>query len=466
MDMIINFPSFAANKELISKTPLARRLISDGLKRYSGNKKYLVAISGGPDSVALTVLVWALGYEIGCAHVNYHLRGRESDGDEAFCRDFCHALDIPLHVHSVHMKGNRSLVGESLQEMARNLRYTFFERISREGGYDHIATAHHLDDSIESFFINLLRGTGIDGLTGIPRERGNILRPFTGVKRDEIKAFLDRFAIPYRVDSSNESADYLRNRIRHGVIPQVEEITPAFRSVMGQNLDRLSATSKWLSDETGKWFDTYAVAGEDLVQIDRKGFSPETPVILIYQVFKPYGFQWSEMAKLKNLLLGQSGKSLHSATHELLIDRASVYIRKKQIAGKPEHFTLGRRDLDEGIRVSLPAGIIEGRKLSGQGQDVNGDQDSLYIPESQLSYPLSIRRWRRGDRFQPAGMQGRHQNVSNFLTNRKVGVLEKEAVFVLADANRILWVIGYRKAVAGSPSSSTGPGLFFRYQRQ
>lgn len=457
------FPAFESIREAIARSPFRRQAEESLPEKQDAGQRYLVALSGGPDSVAMAVLLWSMGYRIGCAHMNYHLRGKDSDDDEEFCRTLCKKLDLPVYVKSVRLKDDFKGSKKSWQELARDLRYDFFDEVIERHGYDFIITAHHLDDSVETFLNNLIRGTGIEGLTGIPGQRDKILRPFLRLRKTDILSFLDRFSIPYRKDISNEGVDYLRNRVRHRVIPSFAEENDSFFKVMEKNMERLQAVDAWLTAQVESWKQSYSFRADGSDQFLRSGFSTGTPLTLIYRLFKSYGFQWSEMEKLKNLLTGQPGKMISSKSHTLLVDRERIIVRIRADETSFTQIVLDEKGLVDGMHFSLPSGILEVRTdLDKNPANLNGKTD-VCISAGEIHFPLTIRTWRPGDRFQPSGMSGKHQNVSDFLTNLKLDRFAKRKVCVLADRNRILWVIGYRPAEGLSDCQHTGSCVCFNY---
>ncbi len=457
------FPAFESIREAIARSPFRRQAEESLPEKLDAGQRYLVALSGGPDSVAMAVLLWSMGYRIGCAHMNYHLRGRDSDGDEEFCRALCRELNVPAFFRSVRLKDDFKDSRKSCQELARDLRYAFFEELVELEGFDFVITAHHLDDSIETFFNNLIRGTGIEGLTGIPMYRGHILRPFLTLRKEDILSFLNRFSIPYREDVSNEGVDYLRNQVRHMVIPACTEGNDSFFQVMEKNMERLQAVHAWLLNQVDDWKQKFYNRADGSDQFLRSGFSPDTPITLIYQIFKVYGFQWSEIAKIKDLLTGQPGKLISSKSHTLLVDREKILVRKKEDKTMFTTFVLQRKELIDGARFSVSSGSIDVRKDRYEGASISHGKNGMCIPEKDLEFPLTIRRWRPGDRFQPSGMAGKHQKVSDFLTHLKLDRFRKQEVLVLTDRNRILWVIGYRCAELSAEGQPGMPCVCFIY---
>jgi tRNA(Ile)-lysidine synthase len=437
-------PPFKQIQPEIAQHPVAV-ILKNHLERLSPNSsRYLVALSGGPDSTALLVLAWSLGIELEAAHINYKLRDEDSDDDELFCVELCRDLDIPIHQKALDTKGALKDAGKSLQTFARDARYAFFEKVCEISKINTILTAHHMDDSIESFFINLLRGTGLDGLTGIPEKRDNIIRPLLTVQKADIINFLTQFSIPFRKDQTNEENAYVRNQIRNQLIPVIENIQPAYRTVMQSDMDRLKSTALLLSNELVKWKAQNMQAEPGKMSFLRSGFDQEVGDALIFQIFKPFGIQWSEVNKLKTAIQGQPGKLFQTQSHIILIDRDHVIVRLNHHSISFQAISLEKAEILNAKVIDLPAGqlTIHSNQASAQS---TGTKNSIILDASMIKFPLMIRQWLPGDRFQPSGMAGKHQKISDFLTNRKVDRIEKENVLVLADQKIIYWIIGYRK---------------------
>jgi tRNA(Ile)-lysidine synthase len=437
-------PPFKQIQLEIAQHPVAI-ILKNHLERLSPNsRRYLVALSGGPDSTALIVLSWSLGIEVEAAHMNYKLRDEDADNDERFCVELCEELDIPIHQKALETKSAMKDAGKSLQTFARNARYAFFEKVSAENQIDTILTAHHMDDSIESFFINLLRGTGLDGLTGIPVKRDNIIRPLLQVQKTDIINFLTQFSIPFRKDKTNEKNAYLRNQIRNQLIPVIQSIQPSYRTILQSNMDRLKSAAQLLANELEKWKTQNMQAEPGKMSFLKSGFDQEVGDAFIFQIFKPFGIQWSEVHKLRTAIQGQPGKFFQTQSHIILIDRDHVFVRENHHSSSFQAISLEETDILNTDVINVPAGKLRFRSNLASGK-LTAEKNSIILDISMVKFPLMIRRWLPGDRFQPSGMAGKHQKISDFLTNSKVDRIAKENVLVLADQKMIYWVIGYRK---------------------
>lgn len=382
------------------------------------------------------------GFNVGVAHCNFQLRGTESEEDEVLVAEQAAALGIPCYNRRFDTKGEMAATGESVQIAARRLRYGWFAELCTDEGYDTIAVAHHADDSIETFFINLLRGTGLKGLTGISLTNGRIIRPLLFATRHEINDYAKAHKIPFREDSSNRSTKYLRNKIRLGIVPRLREIVPSFTQTMGSNIDRLTDAQHFINHAIGK-IEAEAVehfGGEDIInpaKIDR-GFPLN---FVIYELMSQnYGFKGDVVDSLCDALrAGATGKRFYSRDWVAYIDRGRIVISRIGVDDECEvPFDLGKSKVYCGNSVLY----IERTNID--------HIDSLFQPDNialldadTLTEPLTLRKWREGDRFVPLGMSG-EKKVSDYLINAKVSMAEKSRQFVLCAGEQIVWLVGHR----------------------
>ena len=397
--------------------------------------RILVAVSGGVDSVVLLHVLIELDCTVEVAHVNYHLRGSNSDGDEAFVRRLCEEMSIPIHVHHVWLKDQLESLPGSLQEEARNIRYTYFEEILNTRDLTKVATAHHLDDNIETVLLNLVKGSGPSGMTGIPRVNGRIIRPLLDCTHEEIIIYARSRQLIWRTDATNDNLIYDRNRMRHSVIPEIEKIHPGYRKSMGRSIANMVATNdalsqyvEWLrgnmkqTDPPFTTFDLHAVAGHSL------------NIATLYLLVSPYGFNHSQCG---DILTARSGAEFHSSTHILVVDRASLHVAPNDIA-KPKSISIQEEGIYSNGYQQL---ILEQTRDIEHSSDVNVD----LIPSAITSFPLTWRPWQPGDQFQPFGMAGKHQKVQDYFTDRKVSFPDKWKGTVLVDHEGvIIWLVGFR----------------------
>ncbi|MBQ2797468.1 MAG: tRNA lysidine(34) synthetase TilS [Tidjanibacter sp.] len=408
----------------------------------TADNRILLTVSGGVDSMVMMHLFVEAGFNVGVAHCNFQLRGTESEEDEVLVAEQAAALGVPCYNRRFDTKGEMAATGESVQIAARRLRYGWFAELCTDEGYDTIAVAHHADDSIETFFINLLRGTGLKGLTGISLTNGRIIRPLLFATRHEINDYAKAHKIPFREDSSNRSTKYLRNKIRLGIVPRLREIVPSFTQTMGSNIDRLTDAQHFINHAIGK-IEAEAVehfGGEDIInpaKIDR-GFPLN---FVIYELMSQnYGFKGDVVDSLCDALrAGATGKRFYSRDWVAYIDRGRIVISRIGVDDECEvPFDLGKSKVYCGNSVLY----IERTNID--------HIDSLFQPDNialldadTLTEPLTLRKWREGDRFVPLGMSG-EKKVSDYLINSKVSMAEKSRQFVLCAGEQIVWLVGHR----------------------
>lgn len=398
--------------------------------------KLLIAISGGLDSVVLTHLCHKANLDFALAHCNFNLRAKESDADEAFVLDLAETLERELFIQNFDTKTYATTQRLSIQMAARELRYEWFQEIAAKLHFDYILTAHHADDNLETLLINLTRGTGIDGLTGIPEVNDNIVRPLLKFSRDAIESYTKKEQLKWREDSSNASTKYLRNKLRHEVIPVLKEINPQLLQNIERTICHLNDTADIVEESVGavlkraiKNIDAHAVVYnvEAFIKLNN-------PKAYLFEVFKDYGF--SEWNDVENLLKAQSGKQVFSATHKLLKDRNTLILT-------PLTTKVSR---DE-ISISLEDKAIEtarGYLYFDAVEDISSHtKNEIYVDAKTLNFPLIVRHWKKGDYFCPLGMKGK-KKLSKFFKDEKLSLLDKENCLLLCSQNEIVWVINYR----------------------
>lgn len=398
--------------------------------------KYLVALSGGADSVTLLWVLHELRYQIEACHCNFQLRGAESDRDEQFCVQLCEQLGIPLHRIHFDTRLYAEVHKESIELAARNLRYRYFAQLKEDVEADGICVAHHQDDTVETMLINLIRGAGIQGLTGISAKNGDILRPLLCVDRKEILAYLEEKGQDYVTDSTNLVDDVVRNKIRLNIIPMLKEINPAASKNIAQAAHHLEEANKMLS--------SIAICGEKsedgtirvaVLEIE----SAASAEYALYSSLSPYGFRGKAITEIL-ASLHSTGKTWTSETHQLVIDRDCILIREK----KTEAFQ-GMKIPETGCYV-LPRD--EKIKLSIREREIDFSPSKekflITLDADAVTFPLHLRLAQNGDTFHPFGMKGK-KLVSDYLTDRKKNLFEKQSQLVLEDAKgQIIWVVGER----------------------
>lgn len=407
------------------------------------SSRFLIALSGGPDSVAMLWAFKALEMDIQAAHVNYGLRGEESKLDEQFCLELCEHLGIKIHIHKSDPEQLVDISQESFQNLARDDRYRFFEKIMNSTGIDVLCTAHHFDDSIETFFINLLRGTGIRGLIGIPHRRENIFRPLLNFSKVSIKEFLDEFELPFRIDKTNVKSVYVRNQIRNELIPKMKDIQPNFDTIMSSNLERLMAIDEVIRFDVEKLRIKYVDESENVHAIDKTLFKNKISKYLIYQLFLDYSVKWKDYDQLLRISVADPGKKLTTSSHEILNDRNVLWVYKSHDQSEFRTIRLLTKSIDSGSTDILPLGTITYEFITLNEEPTSWNQNEIYLNPELVDH-FSVRSWKSGDRMNSIGMAGHHQKVSDILTNLKVSQFERSRITVLEAKNTILWIVGYK----------------------
>ena len=404
--------------------------------------RILVAVSGGVDSMVLFSLMHESGYRIGVAHCNFQLRGEESREDEEMVRREVARLGLPLYNRRFETLEEMERTGESMEMAARRLRYAWFEELCCEHGYDLIAIAHHADDSIETFFINLLRGTGLRGLTGIHTRNGRLIRPLMFASRREILEYATQHQIPFREDSSNRSTKHLRNKIRLGLVPRIREINAKFTSLMQRNIDRLTDTQRFVDASIAQI--RRAVVEQEgeisTIHVDRIDEAYPHHFVIYELLNSAYGFKGDVIDSLCHALdEGLSGRRFYAPHHVAYIDRGRI-----QVAPISEEDPCEVAVEREMMRAYCGSSVLHFEYCDIDTlKDFGVPAEMAQVDADRLHFPLTIRRWREGDWFVPFGMTGRRK-VGDFLIDQKVSMAEKERQFVLLSGEDIVWVIGRR----------------------
>ena len=396
-------------------------------KLFNLQDKILVALSGGADSVALLRVLLSLGYTCECAHCNFHLRGLESDRDEAFVRQLCEKQGIPLHVTHFDTSAYAKEHHISIEMAARELRYEWFEHIRKEIGASAIAVAHHRDDSVETFLLNLMRGAGINGLKGIPVKNGLIVRPLLSVSREDILDYLQAIHQDFVTDSTNMEDEYMRNKIRLNIIPVMKEVNPSIMETIQETTFRFSEISNiYRQDRTEAITRKVISTSPDMFRISLADILEDlAPLSLLHEVLFPKGFNASQIQDIyRSLSSSQSGKLFFSTEWEVLRDREYIWIKKKAPAQ-----SIPEIKMDEVNRT--PSFVIP------------RDKHIACLDADKIKQPLTIRKWERGDKFVPLGMNGK-KNVSDYLTDKKYSLFQKENQYVVCCGDDIVWLVNER----------------------
>ena len=400
---------------------------------FLNGKKLLLAVSGGVDSMVLAYLIQQSGFQIGVAHCNFMLRAEESNQDYNFVEDYCINNGIPFFGKEFNTKAYAEENKLSIQLAARQLRYGWFDELSATEGFDYLLTAHHLDDSVETFLINFTRGTGIEGLTGIPQQNEKIVRPLLIFSREEIENYANQNTIAWREDSSNVSDKYLRNKIRHAIIPVLKELNRGFLSSFQNTVENLQQVESMASDAS-------AIKYQEIVSEEETEVKINLPKLLelpnykayLYQWLKPYGFTaWED---IYDLTVAQSGKQILSETHRLLKDRELLIISGINNNQDSTHY------IDENFNS---AGLPIKLHFSDQNHITNATANTIFVDKLSLKFPLTLRKWQEGDYFYPSGMHGK-KKVSKYFKDEKFSLVDKEKTWLLCSENQIIWIVNHR----------------------
>ena len=398
------------------------------------NKKLLLAVSGGLDSMVLLHLLQQLPYTIAIAHCNFQLRGIESFEDQSFVQNYALQHQIPFYYTQFDTQAFANDYKLSTQVAARELRYDWFYEQLELHQFDFVLTAHHADDNLETFLINLSRGTGLDGLSGIPAQNDAVLRPLLPFSRAAIEEYAKANNLQWREDSSNASDKYLRNQIRHHLVPILKELNPDFLKAFGMTQEYLQQAQELVADAASMVYQQVAREEEDTIYFDLKQLLRlPNYASYLYQWLKEYGFSaWDD---IYNLVDSQSGKQVFSSEYRLLKDRDFFILSPIQEPEKELYFIEKNQD-----KVKIPL-KLQFCKVA----DINkADSSTIFVDESKLSYPLVLRKWQEGDFFYPLGMKGKSKKVSKFFKDEKMALLDKENTWLLCSNDAIVWVIGMR----------------------
>lgn len=396
--------------------------------------KFYIAVSGGIDSMVLLHLFQHFPFTFGVLHCNFKLRGEESDADMRFIHDYCEENRLQLKIGFFETELIAKELKMSIQETARNLRYNWFYEQMEENNVDFVATAHHLDDQLETFLINLSRGTGIDGLTGIPEINDQIIRPLLPFSRDEIENYAKENDIQWREDSSNASDKYLRNKIRHQVAPILKEINPNFLDSFKKTIDYLNDAKEMANDASYIVFKEVAEEVENSTYFSIKKLTqiPNYKAYL-YTFLKDFGFTaWNDIYDLVN---AQSGKQVFSETHVVLKDREKLILSERKSTDKSEIFII--ESIESKVNIPLKISFCKVFNI------FETNSNCIFVDEDKIKFPLTIRKWQEADYFYPAGMNGK-KKLSKYFKDEKYSLFDKENQWLLCSENQIIWVIGKR----------------------
>ena len=401
------------------------------------NKTYLLAVSGGADSMVLAFLFNELRnseYKFQVAHINYKLRGEDSDSDQKVVENFCKKNDIKFHLYEVSEKDEKP--DNSIQLWAREIRYKFFREIQKKENLDFLVTAHHLNDQLETFIINLSKASGINGLSGIPSNENNILRPLLNFSKEEIYRFAEGNKIDFREDSSNKKNDYLRNKIRNEIVPKLSETNEQFLENFRKSIFYLNQTKDFVVEKIDEIEKNISIESKENIVLDKEQLNQKTDFIQ-FEIFKKYGFNQPE--EIQKIFTAETGSTFISKEFKLIINRNElIFIElNSDIEIQEEIILTNSADLNQkpSINLSQHIEIIE---------EINKDFSWEFDAE-KITYPLKLRTKNEGDLFYPIGFSGK-KKVSKFFKDEKLSILAKQKIWLLTDGNdAVLGIIPFRQ---------------------
>ena len=400
---------------------------------FKREDKLILGISGGADSVCLMHVLLAIGYSFELAHCNFNLRGEESDADEDFVKELAKNHQLKIHVKQFDTLAYAAENKISTQMAARDLRYAWFDKLLIKSSAKYLAIAHHANDDVETFFINLVRGSGLKGFLGIKEKNNVIVRPLLSVSRLEIEQYLKDRDLVFREDSSNASVKYLRNKIRHELMPLLAEMNPSIQQTVKDEMRILEGVSKIYASKVEEVRKDLTQEKNGIVQFKISALLALNPLhTYLYELLAPYGFYTVEA--ISKALQGQSGKQFFSSTHQLIVDRENIFIsllnKENEVFEITEKTTGLVHPLEVKFKVTSDKTIIY-------------DNDIAQLDVERLRFPLTLRKWKEGDKFMPLGMK-KFKKLSDFFIDNKFSIIDKQDQWLLCSDVDIVWLVGCR----------------------
>lgn len=398
-------------------------------------KKLLLAVSGGIDSMVMADLFLKANQSIALAHCNFKLRGKESDADQQFVTDFANKHNISVFTTDFDTQQFAQDYKLSTQVAARKLRYEWFSELLQRENYDFVLTAHHADDNLETFLINLSRGTGIEGLTGIPKQNDKIVRPLLDYSREEIAAYAQANDIQWREDASNASDQYLRNQVRQAIVPQLKKLDRDFLSAFQKTQQYLHQAQTLAEDAAIMVYQQVAQPADEEIHFNLQKLKklPNFQAYL-YRWLREFGFTaWDDVYALAD---SQTGKQVFAAEYRLLRNRDFLILSPLKAESLPESHLIPSPDTD----VNFPIKLL----FSQADNTTNAANNVIFVDAEKMQFPLVLRKFREGDVFQPLGMNGQSKKVSKFFKDEKLSLIQKEKTWLLCSGEKIVWIVGIR----------------------
>jgi tRNA(Ile)-lysidine synthase len=408
------------------------------------NHTYLLAVSGGADSMVLAHIFKDLGIDFQIAHINYKLRGEDSDLDQKTVQDFCEKNHIKFHLYKVSEKDNKP--ENSIQLWAREIRYNFFRQTQEKENLEFLVTAHHLNDQLETFIINLSKASGINGLSGIPANDNKILRPLLNFTKEEIYEFAKENNIEYREDLSNKKSDYLRNKIRNEIVPKLLETNDHFLENFKKSSTYLNQTKEFVQQQIQEIENRISIFNKEHKILSKEKLNQESDFVR-FEILKKYGFNQHE--EISKIFKAENGSSFFSKDYQLIVNYDELVISRKSEDGrwkfndrdkkmKDEILLIEKFDFSENqIAINLEDTI---ESIDGINKTFEWDFDA-----GKLQFPLRLRKHEEGDEFYPSGFSGK-KKVSKFFRDEKLSILARQKIWVLTDSeNSVLGIIPFRQ---------------------
>ena len=423
--------------------------------------RILLGVSGGIDSMVMAHLFHQLDFKIGIAHCNFSLRGSESDKDEELVSKFASDHNIPFYTTRFETKSFAKKNRLSVQMAARDLRYNWFEEIRMKNGYDSISIAHNLNDNIETLLINLTRGTGLTGMTGMKPVSNRIIRPLLFATRQDILTYRNQHKIIFREDRSNADTVYTRNKIRHLVIPVLKEINPSIETTLNETAERFSGLNEIVSEYISQLKESISEEKDQFITFNisqLKTFLHNKAIL--FELFKPYGITNALLIGLMKVIEGETGGQIITDTHRIIKNRKEIIVSGEEI-----HEDVSYTIKNEQEFCIFP-GISSARNVRITDTfEIPYDPHIACIDSQKVKFPMIIRKWKAGDYFYPLGMKQK-KKLSDYFVDKKYSRFDKENIFILESDGKIVWIIGDRIDDRFKITGSTKKGLLIKSKRK
>ena len=406
----------------------------------SKDETILLAVSGGIDSMVLLDLLHRLGFDFAIAHCNFQMRNDQSDLDKQFVQQRAIYYQKQFFTTSFNTKDYAQKNKLGIQESARRLRYSWFSEVMEKEGHKWLAVAHHQDDQIETIFLNMARGAGIFGLQGMRPKRDHVIRPLLFASKEDIVQYAEENRIEYREDSSNRESLYRRNFFRNKLIPQIEEKIPSFKKRMSENILIWQKSARLLQGLlTEQLNQRRKTRGEDIIlEVDK--IEESLRDLVVYEWLRPYGFNYSQVKQIIEAQQeGHHGRLFYSRKNRITTDRKKLILSSRSEKEQRQMIIL-----KDDKSIGLEDGQIEIVLINNANQDLVDSEYIAYLDAAKISFPLILRKWQAGDRFQPLGMGGKSQKLKKFFSNQKLNHFEKERQHLIISGKDICWVVGKR----------------------